>query len=440
MSHSKTVKKRLLSIIDEMDKVHWLFTKNPASDFSRTKKWSFSEMMKFIMAMEGKALKDELLEYFDFSKNTPSSASFNQRRAQILPEAFEFLFNEFTHVVSKPKLYQGYRLLACDGSDLNIAHNPNDEATYFQSLADSKGFNQIHLNALYDLRTKTYIDAIIQPSRKENEYKAMCDMVDRYDSENKTIFIADRGYENYNIFAHISEKHQFYLIRVKDLYSNGIVASAKTLLPKSKESFDETISITLTRKQTKEVKAAPEKYRIIMKVTPFDYLDLYDNKFYKMNMRIVRFPISENSYECIITNLPETEFPSEKIKELYHMRWGIETSFRELKYAVGLVNFHAKKLDYIKQEVWARIILYNFCEEITMHTIVKQSSRHRKHFYQLNYTRAIHICRYFLTIKREAPPDVEYLISKELLPVRLGRQDPRKVKVQTAISFLYRVA
>lgn len=323
MSHSKTVKKRLLSIIDEMDKVHWLFTKNPASDFSRTKKWSFSEMMKFIMAMEGKALKDELLEYFDFSKNTPSSASFNQRRAQILPEAFEFLFNEFTHAVSKPKLYQGYRLLACDGSDLNIAHNPNDEATYFQSLADSKGFNQIHLNALYDLRTKTYIDAIIQPSRKENEYKAMCDMVDRYDSENKTIFIADRGYENYNIFAHISEKHQFYLIRVKDLYSNGIVASAKTLLPKSKESFDETISITLTRKQTKEVKAAPEKYRIIMKVTPFDYLDLYDNKFYKMNMRIVRFPISENSYECIITNLPETEFPSEKIKELYHMRWGI---------------------------------------------------------------------------------------------------------------------
>ncbi len=182
MSHSKTVKKRLLSIIDEMDKVHWLFTKNPASDFSRTKKWSFSEMMKFIMAMEGKALKDELLEYFDFSKNTPSSASFNQRRAQILPEAFEFLFNEFTHAVSKPKLYQGYRLLACDGSDLNIAHNPNDEATYFQSLADSKGFNQIHLNALYDLRTKTYIDAIIQPSRKENEYKAMCDMVDRYDS------------------------------------------------------------------------------------------------------------------------------------------------------------------------------------------------------------------------------------------------------------------
>ena len=25
------------------------------------------------------------------------------------------------------------------------------------------------------------------------------------------------------------------------------------------------------------------------------------------------------------------------------MRWGIETSFRELKYAVGLTSFHSKK-------------------------------------------------------------------------------------------------
>ena len=440
MKYSKTVKNKLLSIIDQMDQVHWLFTKNPSTDFSRIKKWSFAEIMRFIIAMEGKAIKDELLEHFSFNKATPSSASFNQRRAQILPEAFEFLFGEFTDTIYKPKLYQGYRLLACDGSDLNIAHNPNDETTYFQSTPDSKGFNQIHLNALYDLCTRTYTDAIIQPARMENEYKAMCDMVDRCGNKYKTIFIADRGYENYNIFAHINENHQFYLIRVKDLSSNGIVSCAKSLLPKNKDSFDETISITLTRKQTKEVKSNPEKYRIIMKVTPFDYLDLYDNKFYEMRMRIVRFPISEDNYECIITNLPEEKFSSQEIKELYHLRWGIETSFRELKYAIGLVNFHAKKLDYIKQEIWARIILYNFCEAITMHTIVNQKEGHRKHSYQLNYTRAIHICRHFLSIKKEAPPDVEFLISKELLPIRPGRKDPRKVKVQTAISFLYRVA
>lgn len=424
-----------------MDTYHWLFTKNPDTDFSRKKKWSFEEVMKFIITMEGKSLKDELLEYFDFNNDTPSNSSFNQRRSQILPDAFEFLFREFTDFYGTEDFtYKGYRLLACDGSDLCIAHNPNDDTTYFQSIPGTKGFNQLHLNALYDLCARTYVNAIIQPARLENENKAMCDLIDSYKGTRNTIFIADRGFENYNIFAHAEQAGTFYLIRAKDILSNGIVSSMKKQLPKNQDIFDEKVSITLTRKQTKDVKTNPDRYRIIMKATAFDYLDLHCNKFYEMRMRIVRFPISEDSYECIITNLPQDTFPVETIKQLYHMRWGIETSFRELKYAIGLTRFHSKKTEYIKQEIWARLILYNFCEIITTRVIVQQKAN-RKHLYQLNYTRAIRICCYFISLKEEkAPPDVEYLISRELLPVRTGRSDTRKVKHQSAVSFLYRVA
>ena len=440
MSYAAFIKEKLLGLISEMNQYHWLFTRNAEKDFSRIKKWSFGEIMRFIISMEGKALKDELLEYFDFSADTPTNSSFNQRRAQILPEAFEFLFREFTAVVSNERLFRGYRLLACDGSDLCIARNPQDDTTYFQSTPDSKGFNQMHLNALYNLLTRTYVDAIIQPARQKNENRAMCDLIDRYPGASKTLFIADRGYENYNIFAHVQRKGMFYLIRAKDTTSNGIVSSLKKQLPDDRESFDTSVSITLTRKRIKKVKANKDKYRIISKDTPFDFVDLHFNWFYEMKMRIVRFPIAEGSYECVITNLPPEEFSPEDIKALYHMRWGIETSFRELKYAVGLTHFHSKKPDYIKQEIWARLILYNFCEAITTGTVMHQSNRKQKHSYQLNYTRAIHICRFFLSIRKRAPPDVETLISRELLPVRPGRTDPRKVKSQAAVSFLYRVA
>ena len=133
-------------------------------------------------------------------------------------------------------------------------------------------------------------------------------------------------------------------------------------------------------------------------------------------------------------------FNSNEIKQLYAKRWGIETSFRELKYAIGMTRFHSMKTDYIKQEIWARLTLYNFCEIIT-NSVVVEKKEGRKHTYQLNYTRAIRICCYFIAIKKEkAPPDVEYLIGHELLPVRTGRTDPRKVKSQSAISFLYRTA
>ena len=440
MSYSTTIKNELVSLINKMDQYHWLFTRDAQKDFSRIKKWSFGETMRFIISMEGKSLKDELLEHFNFSVDTPTNSSFNQRRAQILPEAFEFLFREFTAIASEEKLFRGYRLLACDGSDLCITYNPQDETTYLQSTPDSKGFNLMHLNALYDLQSRTYVDAIIQPARQENENKAMCDMIDRYPKHSKVLFIADRGYENYNLFAHVQENGMFYLIRAKDITSNGIVSSHKNQLPNNQESFDISISTTLTKKQNKEVKAHKEKYRVIMKDTPFDFVDLHFNWFYEMKMRVVRFPIADGSYECIITNLPPEEFSSEDIKALYHMRWGIETSFRELKYAIGLTHFHSKKPDYIMQEIWARLILYNFCEAITTRTIAHQSNRKRKHSYQLNFTRAIHICRFFLSIRKEAPPDVEFLISRELLPVRPGRSDPRKVKPKAAVSFLYRVA
>ena len=69
---------------------------------------------------------------------------------------------------------------------------------------------------------------------------------------------------------------------------------------------------------------------------------------------------------------------------MYHLRWGIETSFRELKYAVGLINFHAKKVDYIKQEIFARLTMYNYCEAIITQFLIKQTRN--KKVYQVNFT------------------------------------------------------
>lgn len=83
MDYATEVKNRLFSLINEMDSVHWIFTKHPDTDFSRKKKWSFTEILKFMISMEGKSIKDELYEYFDYDYETPSNSAFNQRRAQI---------------------------------------------------------------------------------------------------------------------------------------------------------------------------------------------------------------------------------------------------------------------------------------------------------------------------------------------------------------------
>jgi len=52
--------------------------------------------------------------------------------------------------------------------------------------------------------------------------------------------------------------------------------------------------------------------------------------------------ISDTVYETLFTNLPSNKFSAEVLKELYKMRWSIETSFKELKYNVGLASIQRK--------------------------------------------------------------------------------------------------
>ncbi len=107
------------------------------------------------------------------------------------------------------------------------------------------------------------------------------------------------------------------------------------------------------------------QYRHICQKAAFDYFPAEGYGEYEISLCVLRFPIGKGTYENIITNLPESEFPAEEIKEIYHLRWGIETSFCTLKHTIAAVNFHSKSRQMITHEIWARLILFNFCSYIT---------------------------------------------------------------------------
>ena len=436
LDYPAMVKDTLANLVREMSEAPALFVKTPDKDFTRTRKLTFETVVRMLISMGGNSLYKELLEAHGYDPDTATTSAFIQQRDKILPSAFEYLLHEFTQSHSAIKKHRGYRLLAADGSDLHIPTNPEDSETYYVCNPIGNGHNLLHLNALYDLCNRLYVDSLIQPSRHANEGKAMRDMVARSRIRDNVIVIADRAYESYNNFAHIEQKGWNYLIRLKDNDKRCILSGLR-LLPEGE--FDVFVQRTLTKKKTNEVKAKPDVFKIIEGSSTFDFLDLHTNKFYPISFRVVRFKITEVSYETVITNLDQSEFPPQELKSLYKMRWGIETSFRELKYAVGLNNFHSKKREHIIQEVFARIIMYNFAEMITSYVVISKTDT--KHVYQVNFTVAIHVCRQFLRLLSNAlPHDVEALIRKNILPVRPDRKDKRKTRFKTAVSFLYRVA
>ena len=204
--HANKIKQNLTHLIQEMHDRSDDYVKHPGIDFTRTRKLSFETIINFILAMNGNSIYTELMTYFEYDPDTASTSAFVQQRDKIKPEAFIQLFNAFTDTYDNLKLFRGFRLLAVDGSTLNIPHNPNDSLTYLKSATAKKGYNSLHLNTLYDLQNKLYIDATVQMVRKSHERQALIEMVNQSRIVSPTILIADRGYESYNTFAHLQRK------------------------------------------------------------------------------------------------------------------------------------------------------------------------------------------------------------------------------------------
>ena len=433
------IKKLLISEINKVASEPHNYCTNPDTDFTRNRKLSMEKMLQGIIGMESKSLTNELLDLFDASAETPSASAFIQQRDKIRPIAFESIFKNFSKKLMN-SFDNDIPVFAIDGSDIQIPTNPTDTESYIAGTNGHKGYNLLHINALYDLNKHIYSDVIIQKARERNEHKAFQELVDCSEIT-KALIIADRGYESFNSMAHIQEKGWFFLIRVRD-GNNGIKQGLD--LPES-DCFDVNISLKLTRKKTNAVKELlkdKNHYRMVSSTQPFDFLPLKNKKaeptrFYELNFRIVRFPISEDIYETVVTNLDEDRYPAIEIKKLYASRWGIETSFRDLKYTVGLLNFHSKKVMCILQEIYAHMIMYNFAEMITSHVAIEK--KQRKYTYKANFSVATHICRLFYR-EKTTPPDIEAIIAKNLIPIRPDRHRERNVKAKIFQGFLYRVA
>lgn len=433
------IKKLLISEINKVASEPHNYCTNPDTDFTRNRKLSMEKMLQGIIGMESKSLTNELLDLFDASAETPSASAFIQQRDKIRPIAFESIFKNFSKKLMN-SFDNDIPVFAIDGSDIQIPTNPTDTESYIAGTNGHKGYNLLHINALYDLNKHIYSDVIIQKARERNEHKAFQELVDCTEIT-KALIIADRGYESFNSMAHIQEKGWFFLIRVRD-GNNGIKQGLD--LPES-DCFDVNISLKLTRKKTNAVKELlkdKNHYRMVSSTQPFDFLPLKNKKaeptrFYELNFRIVRFPISEDIYETVVTNLDEDRYPAIEIKKLYASRWGIETSFRDLKYTVGLLNFHSKKVMCILQEIYAHMIMYNFAEMITSHVAIEK--KQRKYTYKANFSVATHICRLFYR-EKTTPPDLEAIIAKNLIPIRPDRHRERNVKAKIFQGFLYRVA
>lgn len=422
---------RLFNCISMVTDSIGCYCSDPVSDFTRRRKLPVDVLIKYLIQNQSKATKSELCEYFVSSKDIPSDSALCQQRNKLDPLALKRICDLFTHSFEDYKTLKGYYILACDGSDINIPFDKNDKETFCQNSRNSKPFSQFHLNALYDCINEVYWDVSIDAASKKRECDALINMIKERKYPTKSIIIADRGYEKYNLMAHCIKSNQKYLIRVKDINSNGILRSLQ--LPDCE--FDMNVKKILTYSQSRK---HGKEYAILSNCSSkFDFID-YDHDEYEINFRVVRFKITEDTYECLVTNLDEDEFSIEELKQLYHLRWSEETSFRELKYTVGMVNFHSKKRTFLKQEIYARIILFNLSNIITNRIKIKQKDKWKNKM-EINQSTALTNIRLYLN-GRINEKELVARLKKYLVPVRPDRKYKRNMKFKTVVPTTYKAS
>ncbi len=411
-----TLREILYSMIRRIEERPERYARNPGKDFTRKRTLTPAALIYLILTMDEKSVWKGLLGHFQRRIDTPSASAFVQQRQKLLPAAFEDLFRQFTDFLRPQKKFRGYRLLAVDGSSLKSGAYPADPEAYRPGTEHQHGWNLFHINVLYDLENGIYTDVIVQKEHTKHESKALCQMAERSGIAGSVILLADRNYEAYNNFAHLEKRGWKYLIRLKD-HDRKNAYGVK--LPDQPE-FDLPVRLTLGRLTVRQLKQRglplPEQYYQIPGSVTFDYLE----------------PEADGSTQMLITNLDPAQFPLSALQMLYAKRWGIETSFRELKYTVGLIHLHSRKSDLVLHEIFAAFTVFNFTQAATWST--NEAWGRSKYERRVNFSHAVYLCCEAL---RGKTGEITNLLERTLQPRRPNRSCPRPKISGNRISPMY---
>lgn len=375
--------------------------------FIRNRKVSFAMNILLIFACLKPSIQtgiDQFIIDMDTGFNTYSKQAFSKRRQCILPEAFQELYRlstEFFYKEAGYKTYSGYRILAVDGSKVNLPCN-KELMEIYGCQKSTNNLIQSLVSCLTDVLNNVILDGIMAPCNGNGRELAKQHILNLSKIKtDKDIILFDRGYPSAWLMQYIDQSGFKYIMRC----STSFVASI------NKKNFtNDGIIKHKFKKNGKEV-----------------------------TFRILRFSISNNTTEVLVTNIFE-EFSTSNFKELYNMRWGIEKTYNCIKNRFGLESFSGTKPVCILQDFYANLYLYNALAMLMYGNNNKTPEKkdiETKYVYKINESQAVNKIRDNLIKAVMAESKIERnklfmkvykQLQKELVPVRPNRTYKRKRK------------
>ena len=371
------------------------------SAFSRTRKLAFTDIIHFLLTLPQKSLSISLGEFFE-NMNLPfnkvSKQAFSKARQKIESNALKHLFSLTTDIdrfYNDIKTWRGYRILAIDGTLIQLPNTPENKDYFGSSLNQFGGVAQARSSALYDVLNDLIIDVLFENrgiGEKPQAEKLISSFIQTEGfKKHKNIIIFDRGYSSRKIYRLFEENEGYFVMRSGQ--KNGVL-------------------------------------KVISQAPLGDHIIEYEWEKKVSKVRVVKFPLDTGEIETIATNIFSIDFTEDDFKELYFLRWGIETKYKEIKSTLKIENFTGDKPVCVEQDFYANMLISNICSVIKSETdeIIKEDlvEKNSKANYQTNRRLLIYrVARKIITLI-ESSKDWIYIYNDLIYEIQKCRSQIRR--------------
>ena len=395
--------------------------KTKCSAFTRNRKLPFELIILYLLNMPKRTLCLELQDFFSYIRkgyNTLtkkiSTSAFTQRRKNLSPDVFngmnQVLVDEFyTDNEERVNLWEGYRLLAVDGSIISLPFSKDLKEQY----GVVKNYSQIddyifgRVSVLYDVRNNLALDGILcstsigEIAIANNHVKLL---------KEKDLVILDRGYPSFDLAYKIQEQSADFLYRCKYSFNNV----TKQFM--AQNSDDSIVEI----KAGKGTKFSTKPYTQSTTIT----------------VRLIKVRLDNGEIELLMTSLLDSKkYPCKCFKSLYYERWGVETYYDRLKNILALENFSGLTQHAILQDFQCAIFISNVQTLIIDEAQegIKGKYDKRKYEYKINSSISLGLMKYriidlfFNKGSETTLKELEELLIDHVIPIRKGRSFKRDV-------------
>ena len=345
-------------------------SRHRASDrfFTRCRKLTFFVMILLLLRKSVKSIQSVVNELFIIlGIESVSGAAFSQARAHIRHTAFielnEKAVVEVMYRDGHYLRYKQFRVLAIDGSKIRLPETPEINKAFGQ-IAYTNGQNDeikgghtyAQGSVLYDVLNHMAIDAHLGQA---TDYEVDLAIQHLEKTQEGDLIIADRGYASYYFLAHLHQAGRDFVVRCSSGSFSAVQAMFSGQGPASR-------AVTLTAPQSeKELKAwgLPKH----------------------LTVRFVRISVDTEEYEVLVTSLlDEVQYLTADFKEIYGLRWGVETFYGVIKTRLQLENFTGKTVESIRQDFHATIYITGLESILTNDAEEQLSQKSTQHEYHVN--------------------------------------------------------